>query len=112
MARGRIAAAVVRTCSFIVLEGETGHLPLHIFNHFAALHVSGHYKITALLLHIRYCVLKSNIKLQPLVDVVLNFSELRYASLNLLVTFLTRCFVIFKIKDGRKVLVLCLDLQQ
>lgn len=47
---------VVATFS-IGTEVETSHLPLHIFNHFTALDVSRHHKITALLLYIRDCIL-------------------------------------------------------
>lgn len=47
---------VVATFS-IGTEVETCHLPLHIFNHFTALDVSRHHKITALLLYIRDCIL-------------------------------------------------------
>ena len=56
MAHWRVVVAVW-TCGFRVLEGETCHLPLDIFNHFPTLDVSSHYKVTTLLLHIRYCVL-------------------------------------------------------
>lgn len=48
---------VVSTCVFTILEIEARHLSLYIFNHFPALDVSGHDKITALLLNICDCVL-------------------------------------------------------
>ena len=40
-----------------ILKTQTRHLSLHILNHFSALDTPCHHKITALLLHIRDCIL-------------------------------------------------------
>jgi len=42
-------------------EAETRQLSLHIFDHFTALNVSGHYKVTALLFYFAYCFLYTGI---------------------------------------------------
>ena len=52
--RSRVA---VSTIVLTILETETRHLSLNIFNHFSALDVSGHRKITALLLYVCDCIL-------------------------------------------------------
>ena len=48
---------VVSNCIFIILEIEARHFSLHIFSYFPTLDVSGHDKITALLLYICDCIL-------------------------------------------------------
>ena len=48
---------VVSTSVLTILETETCHLSLYIFNHFSALDVSGHHKIAALLLYVCDCIL-------------------------------------------------------
>lgn len=101
----------VRARVLAVLETKTRHLSLHIFDHFFTLDVSSHNKIAALLFDVCDCVLERDIKLQPLVDVVFDFSVLCYGSLNLLETFVPRCFVLFKIEDCREFFILSLNLK-
>lgn len=53
----RRVATIRGGSGFVILETKTSHLSLDILNHFPALDVSGHYKVTALLLYICDCVL-------------------------------------------------------